>query len=298
MSEWIVSLKVRPGDLAGSSSAVPPVEELNTDDPEAILRYDPVVAEIEGFLTSSSLGSAPLYPGDVNESVRFDPYQYIETQPLLDAKGEVSVKTSNPYQSQSLRDVKKSHDQWLRERSWKMTLAQWPSQTDVLCWWCCHSFVTSPIGIPEKVRTEYEERPEHFEVWGNFCSFECAYAFLIQEKGEAKAESHYSDLVFLHSRLTGTKYAGEHREKRFQIAPSRYLLKAFGGPLSIEEFRNASGSETQYRLLKPPMIALKQDLEKTERTKQVQNARDLIKRKKAKTTTIENLLSGLCVSST
>lgn len=71
----------------------------------------------------------------------------------------------------------------------------YPDKTFILCWWCSSSFNTPPIGIPIKVEenlihthqpqppnNESSITPLNFVMHGFFCSFECAKAYLIEEK--------------------------------------------------------------------------------------------------------------------
>ncbi len=50
---------------------------------------------------------------------------------------------------------------------------KWPVQTDVCCWWDCHTFSGTPIGLPVR----YDAKTDRFEGYGCFCSLECAAAY-------------------------------------------------------------------------------------------------------------------------
>lgn len=97
-----------------------------------------------------------------------------------------------------------------------------PKQTDVLCWWCCHKF----DGIPRFMPTKYDPVRQRFRVTGNFCSWPCVRSYMEDEK-----------------RITHTlllKLVWIIHGKRYDInkAPPRSALKAFGGKMTIDEFRN------------------------------------------------------------
>lgn len=97
-----------------------------------------------------------------------------------------------------------------------------PKKTEILCWWCCHKF----DGIPRFMPTKYDHVRQRFRVTGNFCSWPCVRTYMESEK-----------------RITHTlllKLVWIIHGKRYEInkAPPRETLKAFGGKMSIEEFRN------------------------------------------------------------
>ncbi len=145
-----------------------------------------------------------------------------------------------------------------------------PEQTNILCFWCKHPFNTHPIGIPVKYHPSYvvssllsertgepvvykeyitmKERKrlaeegldslketlvvqEYFETDGNFCSFNCAIAFFRNTNKFLYRES-YSLIKRLYYLMTG-----EHIHYIKEAKPWQ-LLRPFGGPLSIEEFRD------------------------------------------------------------
>jgi hypothetical protein len=95
------------------------------------------------------------------------------------------------------------------------------TKTNVACWWCCHTFDTYPICAPVK----YDERKDLFSVVGCFCSFNCSKSYI---NSEMKTKSHL--ISFLAKRLS-------NQLENIKASPPRTVLKMFGGPLSIEEYR-------------------------------------------------------------
>lgn len=115
--------------------------------------------------------------------------------------------------------VKVTENKALRESIKGEIIAE---KTSVSCWWCCHPFDDYPVCAPEK----YDGLRDIFKVKGCFCSFNCAKAFMKNERNPSiylcnsyikRLLGHVPDII---------------------PAPSRYTLKMFGGPLSIEEFRS------------------------------------------------------------
>jgi hypothetical protein len=129
----------------------------------------------------------------------------------------------------------------------------WLYKTDVCCWWCCHSFDSVPIGIPEK----YDQLLQKFHVKGVFCSFSCMIAY----KNETKSGYLKEYLIkYLYSKITGTLLL----DANLQPAPPRCTLKMFGGELSIEEFRNSFKENRIYKMIEYPMFVSKDYIEEVD----------------------------------
>ena len=103
---------------------------------------------------------------------------------------------------------------------------QIPTKTNILCWWCCHSFDTIPRFIP----TRYDQIRNRFKVTGNFCSWSCARSYFINEHRFSGKSTNIllSSLIRV---IHGRSY-------NINSAPPRSALKAFGGKMTIDEFRN------------------------------------------------------------
>lgn len=109
-----------------------------------------------------------------------------------------------------------------------LTKQAWPSKTRSLCWWCCHSFDCLPVGIPQ-----FFDGHSVFELNGNFCSLNCARAFCEHEYSHREQTA-----VMLLAKMAETVF--DIRWESVRPAPSRFLLKKFGGSLTIEKFRTDS----------------------------------------------------------
>jgi hypothetical protein len=117
-----------------------------------------------------------------------------------------------------------------------------PDQTDVACFWCCHSFRNQPCVIP----TVIEEGI--WRVYGNFCCPECAAAYLFNER----LDSHVQwERYALFNRL----YA--QGEESVRLAPPRTVLRMFGGTLDVSEFRSiVADKQMRVDVMTPPMISI------------------------------------------
>lgn len=118
----------------------------------------------------------------------------------------------------------------------------WPTATDTWCWHCCHPFNSQPLPLP----VSYDDRRDTFHMTGTFCSWACMKSF----NGEAKSymKSVNANLItLLRKRCTGVL-------RGIRPAPPRLALKVFGGHLTIDEFRAASDTETEYLVMPPRMV--------------------------------------------
>ena len=125
---------------------------------------------------------------------------------------------------------------------------EWPSNTTIHCYWCCHKFDTPPIGIP----VSYNK--EKFDVFGCFCSLECAAAHNFKNNHNIDDMWERYNLINLLSRKLGY-------ESRIKPAPDRLSLKQFGGFMEIEQFREYNKQKRFINVNFPPMNSLTQQLE-------------------------------------
>ena len=116
-------------------------------------------------------------------------------------------------------------------------------KTNVACWWCCHNFDTMPCFIPDRYMDE------KFYVFGCFCTYSCAMAYN-SNMGDYRVSLRNSLIKELHGRIfTSTD--------QILLAPAKELLQKFGGPMTIEEFRNKELlAKKEHKIHLPPMVPL------------------------------------------
>ena len=94
------------------------------------------------------------------------------------------------------------------------------------CFWCCSAFSGNAFVLP----VSYDAYKNVFTCEGNFCSGGCSLAFLY-------AEQIISDgLRWNRHTLLNQLYSSVYPDG-ITPAPPRSLLRMFGGPLDIEQFR-------------------------------------------------------------
>ena len=124
----------------------------------------------------------------------------------------------------------------------------WPENTDIHCWWCCHSFENSPKTLPYK----YDSITKRFRVMGYFCSWECvkAYNLDITDARVGQRNSYLSQMIL---QIYGSLLT-------IKSAPPRQALTKFGGYLSIEEFRDSTNDKL-IKLINPPFLLINPHIE-------------------------------------
>lgn len=96
------------------------------------------------------------------------------------------------------------------------------------CFWCCHTFSWVHTILP----ISYDAYKNLYTCEGHFCSPECALAYNY-------AEPHVSDATkWNRHALLGYLYRDLFLNRLLSPAPPRNLLRMFGGPLDIEQYRD------------------------------------------------------------
>jgi hypothetical protein len=113
------------------------------------------------------------------------------------------------------------------------------------CYWCCYPIENRTYGMPYK----YNTTTDTYTLYGNFCSLECASAYNFSANNGSDKVWEINSFIQMLSKHYGIKQA-------VRPAPSRFLLKLFNGPMSIEEFRTAHLTNDKTHIINlPPMIS-------------------------------------------
>ena len=118
-----------------------------------------------------------------------------------------------------------------------------PEVSASACLWCCHTFEGRPVVLPLRDHGDY------LNVYGNYCSPECAMAYLF----DMRQDSHFRwEQLALLNRIYAEAVGG-----RIHPAPSRAVLNLFGGMYTIDEYR---GLMRQHKVRAdihlPPMVSI------------------------------------------
>ncbi len=120
------------------------------------------------------------------------------------------------------------------------------NNTNSCCFWCCHTINSKVYGMPYN----YDSINDTYFILGSFCSLQCANAYNFSINcGSDKVWEINSWIQMIAKRCGFINI--------IRPAPSRYLLKMFGGNLTIDEFRESHiNNDKTYILNIPPMIAI------------------------------------------
>ncbi len=129
-----------------------------------------------------------------------------------------------------------------------------PEKTEIACFWCCHSFTSMPVAIPSHILDEV------WYMYGNFCSPECATAYLFKERIDAHVQ--WERFALLNSLYSDDAEVPAGSPQGIRPAPPREVLRMFGGSMDISEYR-ALVHEKRLRVdvLTPPMVSIIQTMD-------------------------------------
>jgi hypothetical protein len=122
---------------------------------------------------------------------------------------------------------------------------------EIICYWCCHNIFQIEFGMPIR----YDVFHNSFTVYGSFCSLECVAAYNYSIHMGCDRVCEINSWIQLLGKMYGYT-------KPIRPAPSRYLLKLFNGPLTIDEFRNSHKEQTKSLVINiPPFIHISSQME-------------------------------------
>jgi hypothetical protein len=246
------------GSLAGLGSNPPPSHHMPPYTPNNTFQSFPAIIGGGGSAGARTLPDDDCGTGPHPPSVG-------------DAVGNVAGAASAP-QLPSAAEGGSRVVELLKDFEMKSRSSEWPSSTSICCYWCCHTFMTPPFGIPVKY-VEGSPSTEHhgkFHVFGCFCSLECAAAYNFDACSDSIDEKweRYSLINFLSRSLASDDPAQQQQRQqaRVKLAPNRLALKMFGGHMSIEDFRATAQSSKMVNINFPPMATLTQQVEELNET--------------------------------
>ena len=156
------------------------------------------------------------------------------------AKNDILPAGENTNYSDILNSVEKSSERFntdiLKQVLSSVVCDKYSPQ--IACFWCCHTFNWPACVVP----IFYDIYNNVYVCEGNFCSPECGLAH------------NYSNTKILDSAkwtrhsLLYHLYAPLYKTRMLSPAPPRTILRMFGGPLDIEQFRDYTSGDNEFVL--------------------------------------------------
>lgn len=122
----------------------------------------------------------------------------------------------------------------------------WRQRTAMHCRYDGQAFDSIPVAIP----LAYSRDARAYKVYGTFCGFPCARAFLSQQRSaNAISDAQFYERIALLEHVA-REYFGVYR---FYSAPALEALAIFGGDQSLAEWRAQGGVKSHTILCEPPI---------------------------------------------
>ena len=181
---------------------------------------------------------------------------YLPTVETIESYDVFSTNDSQPYEIPNKIDLSPIQDgENIPQSTIRLNLANQISklQHDLnisnhtkcsACFWCTEQFDNDPVFIPSK-KSNVDGK---YSVYGNFCTPECASAFLMKENiGDSEKFERYHLLNYIY---------GESFDYNMNFKPApdpRFTLQKFMGNLSIEEYRSLCNYDKCLLVVNKPM---------------------------------------------
>jgi hypothetical protein len=233
---------------------------INTD---GIMRYDPVLNEPMPYEPMNNMQSDYANILDKNQAkIEVDDSENLDAD--CNDQSNSSIEKDEVYVRKiGFEEINKNYFNVLKKvKILKMVQAddnkkEWETCSDLACFYCTEKFQTMPVGIPLRhIRGKYYCRD-------NFCSFNCAAAYIFSgfdTRYHFKKWEYYSLLCLLAKEINEKIDVEDGNNKKIiyvKLAEDRNLLKKFGGPMTINEFRKQFYFlDKKYSLLYPPVSCM------------------------------------------
>ena len=251
-----------------------PVEMENTEndmkiDTSGVLKYDPNLKEPIPYEPMDSMRSGFALISEKLQERLNDVDEIVESEERVVTRVEKSVgklESDEVY----MRDIGFEEDtkdyfkvlkkaKILKMIESEKTKKEWDLFSDRCCFYCTEKFETVPIGIPVKYfRGKFHCRD-------NFCSFNCAAAYIFRGgdiQYQFKKWEYYSLLCLMAWKIQKEICDSLGQDKKnismkVKLAEDRNLLKKYGGPLTIDQFRrNYYILDKEYSIHYPPLSSM------------------------------------------
>lgn len=208
------------------------------------LKYNPLVETPESYNINS-----------INKLENLN-YEYINSNTDEEIKTEnFNAKNNNSEISDNIINENTTSNNSYKELWFKLKELQHNLHTNNIsnkhtsCFWCTCEFDNPPIYIPKF----YVDN--HYEVYGCFCTPECAVSFLMNENIDSSVRFERYQLI---NHIYGDIY---NYTKNIKPAPNPYyLLDKYCGNLSIAEYRSLNANNSLLLVIDKPLTRVMPEL--------------------------------------
>lgn len=169
--------------------------------------------------------------------------------------------TADVVSQQTLSDKRKSKNIFVH--SVDLCLNPMPEKTGLCCYWCKHTFELRPIGCPIKMYIN-DNGETVYETYKIFCGFSCLFAHIKFVKKYNIDEHIYKESDVLMYQMFLDIYERLPTQNEITEAPDWQLLKEYGGPYTIDDFRKLNDSlyisSTNMRVRPFPIMICSSDI--------------------------------------
>lgn len=205
------------------------LEEIDNNTHNEINPYDP-------FLITNDIETTPTLSTNncIYSNVTYTDNESENTTETVDENTNEDMNNysnviKNIYNKETVKDTNIYNDNYIKRY-------QVTHNTNVKCNWCLYECNNEIFKLP------YILKQNEINYYGNFCCPECAAAFNFNELNDEYIWERYSLLNYLYNKS----------DEKLSIAPSRLVLDIFGGPLTIDEYRNIISTKKHVNVIMPP----------------------------------------------
>lgn len=215
--------------------------DLNEQTLSDVTQYDPTIVK-------------EITPYDGNETNV--PFYMLQNEVTQDQVVELSIEDDQEHSSQSVISSQKIKQQNIIQKNIQQKLKQLEKQFNnnhvtkqSACFWCTCDFNTKPIYIPSLY---FQNK---YDVYGCFCSPECACAYLFKETIDNNMKyERYQLLNYVYGKIYDYK-------KDIKPAPDpHYTLEKFYGNLTIQEYRQTLNYDRLILIIDKPLTKIYPEL--------------------------------------
>jgi hypothetical protein len=165
------------------------------------------------------------------------------------------ISVSKPIEEDDFDDEKPNKENDIREVWKKLKQLEHNLHTNNICdkksacFWCTYEFDNPPVYIPKHFIKD------SYQVYGCFCSPECATAHLMEENIDSSSKfERYHLINHIYSKIYDYK-------KNIKPAPNPfYMLEKYYGNLSIQEYRALLKNERLFLIVDKPLTRILPEL--------------------------------------